>query len=62
MPQGKITKTYFYHFSTKTYVLGTQKTGLSETVRSFENPKHMLELTDKKKKSFMIKMFCYLAL
>ena len=40
---------YFSYFSTKTYVVGTQKNRLDETVLcSFEHPKHMFKLMDKK--------------
>ena len=38
---------YFYYFSTKTYVVGTQKNRLNETVL-FEHPKHMFKQMDKK--------------
>ena len=42
-----IPKNYYYYFSTKTYVVGTQKNRHNETV-SFEHPKHMLNLMGKK--------------
>ena len=34
-----VPKNYFSYFSSKTYVMGTQKNRLNETV--FEHPKHM---------------------
>ena len=37
----------FSYFSTKTYVLGSQKNRLNETVL-FEHPNHMFKLMDKK--------------
>ena len=40
-------KMYFSYFSTKTYVVGTQKNRLNETVL-FEHPKHMIKLSGKK--------------
>ena len=36
------------HYSTKTFIVGTQKNHLNET-GSFEHPKHMLKLKGKKK-------------
>ena len=39
--------TSFFYFLSKTYVAGTQKNRLDETVL-FENPKHMLKLMGKK--------------
>ena len=40
-------KNKFSYFSTKTYVVGTRKNRLNETV-SFENPKHVLKIRGKK--------------
>ena len=42
------TKTQFSYFSTKTYVVGTQKNRLNETVL-LSTPKHMLKMMGKKK-------------
>ena len=42
-----VTEKYFSYFSSKTYVVGTQKNRLNET-GFYENPKHMLKLTGKK--------------
>ena len=54
------------YFSTKTYVLGTQKNRLNETVHgSFDHPKHMLTLMGKKIFTifkFTLKNFVYLNL
>ena len=41
-----VPKNLFSYFSTKTYVVGTQKNRLMETF--FEHPKHMLELMGEK--------------
>ena len=41
---------YFSYFSTKTYVVGTQKDRLNAqegSFQSFEHPKHMIKLIDK---------------
>ena len=38
---------YFFYFSTKTYVLGTQKNRLNETVL-LEHPKYMFKVIGKK--------------
>ena len=37
----------FFYFSTKTYIVATQKNRLNETVH-FEHPKHVLKLMGKK--------------
>ena len=42
----------FSYFSIKTYVVGTQKNRLEETVL-FENPKHMFKLMIKEKITFL---------
>ena len=54
----------FFYFSAKTYVVGTQKNHLNETVL-FEHPKHMFKLMDKKitmiinskKSAYLVLMF-----
>ena len=38
----------FSYFSSKTYVVGTQKNRLTAQDGSFEHPKHMFKLIDKK--------------
>ena len=50
-----ITENYYSHFSTKTYVVGTQKNRLDETVS--EHQKHMFKLI-RKYSQFYSKMFC----
>ena len=50
-----VTKYYFSYFSTKTYVVGSQKNRLNET---FEHPKHMLKLMGKKYLQVYAKIFC----
>ena len=42
-----VTDKYFSYFSTKTYVVGTQKNRLNETF-FFEHPKQMLKIMGKK--------------
>ena len=42
----RVIKEYFSYLSTKTYVLGSQKNCLSDG--SFEHPKQMFKLMDKK--------------
>ena len=39
-PDKSVIENYFAYFSTKTYVVGTQKDRLNETV-FFEHPKHL---------------------
>ena len=58
MPPDKseLLKISFSYFSTKTYVVGAQKNRLNETV-ILSNPKHMFELTDKKK-NILTLFFC----
>ena len=48
---------YFSYFSTKTYIVGTQKNRLNEKV-PHEHPKHMFILMDKKIIAiFLLKIF-----
>ena len=54
-PDKSVLENHFLYFSTKTYVVGTQKNHLNETVQepsqwdgSFEHPKHMFKLMGKK--------------
>ena len=50
-------KNEFSYFSSKTYVEGTQKNRLNETVL-FEHPKHMLKLMSKKIITFLRSKMC----
>ena len=52
----RVTENYFSYFSTKTYVVGTQKNC------SFEHPKHIFKRMDKKILTSFLKMFDYLNL
>ena len=53
-PPNKCVKSrnYFSYFSTKTYVVGTQKNRLNETIL-LSSKKHMFKLIDKKLSTFL---------
>ena len=57
----------FSYFSTKTYVVGTQKNSLNETAKnsllssSFEHPKHMLKIMGKKYLQFCAKKLLFIS-